>query len=252
MIIKKIKGRINQILDNRTSVQAKYKEQRDLMLNREFLSSEAYGDLMTKHYNKSERGNEAELKTENFLYRHNNFLKILGCWRWMGLYENKQEIMEVIYNGEGIDFGGAAGPVVKEATVVDFSTEDIFKRPVKYRSLADITKKVDFIFTSHTLEHIKDLDAIFKQMTTLIKDNGKIIIHLPAYTCTRWRNGVHTNKKFNDHYWTFYLNKEDDKVSKMNLSHPLAIDKKVSDYFKVEKAEYCGDNSIIIFAKLSN
>lgn len=249
MIIKKIQGRINQILDNRPSVQAKYKEQRDKMLNKAFLSSKAYDQLMTSYYNKEEAGNEAELKNENFLHRHMNYLKILGCWRWMGLYEYKDKIMSTVYQGKGIDFGGAAGPVTKDSTIVDFSTEDIFKRPVHIRSLTDIDFKADYIFTSHTLEHIPDLDVIFNQMNDVIKRDGQLIIHLPAYSCVRWRNGLHTNRKFNDHAWTFYLSNDEEEVKNLNLPNTMAIDTKVSKYFNIQNANYCGDNSIMIFAK---
>ncbi len=249
MIIKKIQGRINQFLDNRPSVQARYKEQRDKMLNKEFLQSKDYDQIMLEYYNESESGNEAELKNKNFMHRHMNYLKILGCWRWMGLYENKDKIINTVYQGQGIDFGGAAGPVTKNSTIVDFSTEDIFKRPVQIRNLTDVTFKADYIFTSHTLEHIPDLDLIFTQMNDVIKKDGQLIIHLPAYSCVRWRNGLHTNRKFNDHAWTFYLNKDADTVENLQLSNTMAIDQKVLEYFSIEEADYCGDNSIMIFAK---
>lgn len=249
MIVKKIKGRIAQILENRASVQKKYKEQRDIMLNKKYLSSQEYDNLMTTDFNREESGNEAELNNKNFLFRHGNFLKILGSWRWMGMYENKKHILNVVYGGKGIDFGGAAGPVTKEAITVDFSKEDIFKRKVKYNSLKEVDFKADFIFTSHTLEHIPDLDTIFNNMKEVIKPGGDVIIHLPAYTCVRWRNGLHTNKKFNDHYWTFYLSQDEDTVNGLNLSNTLAIDNKIKDYFSIDKAFYCGDNSIMLFAK---
>lgn len=248
MIAEKIRWHYNKLKDRLPHVQAEYKKQRDRMLNQAFISSSAYDDIMTKFHKTEESGNEAELKSPNFLYRHQNYLKILGCWRWKGLYENKGTIIPIVYGGHGIDFGGAAGPITKEAITVDFSDQDIFQRKVNYPGLESIDFKVDYIFTSHTLEHIPDLDPILTQMKKILKKDGTLIIHLPAYTCKRWRPENHSNKKYNDHVWNFHLS-NDTEVDKLDLNRTLAADTKVAEYFNVTEAKYCGDNSILIFAQ---
>jgi predicted SAM-dependent methyltransferase len=110
--------------------------------------------------------------------------------------------------------------------------------------LSDLKEKQDYIFSSHTLEHISNLEEVLLEMTKVLKDNGKIIFHVPAYTCVRWRYGIHVNKAFNDHHWSFHL-----KSDQVSLDHALAIDETVAKFFTIEKAAYTGDNSIIIFGK---
>ncbi len=249
MIVNKIKGRLSKFKESLPHVQKRYKSERDKKYNEAYLRSSAYDELMNKGYNPKISGNEAEVSDTNYVYRHKQFLKILGCWRWYGLYENKQQILDIVNNGTGIDFGGAAGPVRKETTIVDFSEKDIFERKVKYNDLSEVDFKVDYIFSSHTLEHIPDLKSIFTNMNLKLSEDGDVIFHLPAYTCVRWRNGVHKNKKFNDHHWTFFLKADETKVNALNLSNTLAIDEYVSQFFDIKKVSYCGDNSIMIFAK---
>ena len=140
-------------------------------------------------------------------FRHLRVHKILGCWRWKALWQYKNEILPVIFdtNKKGIDFGGANGPVSLHTTIVDFAEKDSFQRPVKVKNLKELTDKLDYIFSSHTLEHIEPLEQVLKAMTEVLKPKGRIIFHVPAYTCVRWQSGIHTNKAFNDHAWSFHL-----------------------------------------------
>ena len=246
----KVIGTLHKIRYNNFLVNGYYAKKRQETLNIEFLSSDRYDQLMTRgnnHENFANFTNDAEERTANFIYRHMRCHKILGCWRWKALWQNKDILLPVLFDkGQvGIDFGGANGPVSLHSITVDFAPVDTFNRKVKYKHLTDVPQQVDYIFSSHTLEHIKDLDAIFSEMRNVLKKDGKLFFHVPAYSCVRWRSGLHTNKAFNDHAWTFHL--EEDKMSS-EIGNPLAFDSKVAEYFKIESAEYVGDNSIFVIA----
>ena len=59
---------------------------------------------------------------------------ILGAWRWLGIYENKEIISKIVFlNKKGIDFGGARGPISLKSMVCDRLSEDIFDRKIKYK-----------------------------------------------------------------------------------------------------------------------
>lgn len=252
-MIKKISGTLHKIRYNNIFVNGYYKNKRKELLNFEFLNSPAY-DKMMAHNSTVENfpsyANDAEEKSPNFIYRHMRCHKILGCWRWKVLWQKKSELLPVLFdkNKIGIDFGGANGPVSLHAKVVDFAVIDTFNRKVQYKNLTDVDEKVDYIFSSHTLEHIKDLDLIFDEMKKVMKKGANLFFHVPAYTCTRWRSGIHTNRSFNDHAWTFYLSAD---TIDSDIINTMAFDTKVAEHFKIKSAEYVGDNSIFVSAKFN-
>lgn len=251
-LIKKISGTLHQLRYNNFIADKYYAKKRKELLHREFINSDSYDDLMTKYDQKgSNYLNDAEERNKNFVYRHMKFHKILGGWRWKGLWQKKLTLIPFIFNKnlKGIDFGGANGPISLNVIIVDFADKDSFNRAVKYKNLKEVDFEADFIFSSHTLEHIKELDSIFAQMKNVLKKGAPLFFLVPAYTCKRWNSGVHTNRKFNDHAWTFYLEKDIPEGDYQNL---LAFDTAVAKHFKVENADYVGDNSIFLSARNHN
>lgn len=249
-ITEKVLGTFHKWRYNNIFVNQYYATKRKELLQKEFLESEAYDELM-KNYSDNkfdEYLEDAEHRTKNFMYRHMKHHKILGGWRWKGLWQFKNTILPIVFNDKlkGIDFGGANGPISLTTPIVDFARKDSFNRDVKYHSLNDLDFYPDFIFSSHTLEHIEDLDTVFYQMNDRLKIGGQLIFLVPAYSCKRWNSGVHMNKAFNDHAWTFYLSKDKPNKEYKNLN---AFDVSVGKYFEIEISEYVGDNSIFILAK---
>jgi len=43
-------------------------------------------------------------------------------------------------------------------------------------------KKIDIIFCTETIEHIKNIDGVLKEFKRILKDNGRIIISVPNFT----------------------------------------------------------------------
>jgi SAM-dependent methyltransferase len=176
--------------------------------------------------------NSAQLKTNNYKYRHLN-LAALGAWRWLGILEHKELVSDFVFDDKkvGLDFGGAMAPVSYCVEICD-----------KGDSLHDLEDNAyDYIFSSHTLEHLGDLEGTLEAFRRKVKPGGSVILNLPAYTCTRWRAD---KPGLFGHNYTFCL--EADKENAEGCKSLIAIDTLASDYFKIKIAEMCGDNSIFL------
>lgn len=190
--------------------------------------------------------NEAATEAGNYNYRHRVVNRKLGIWRWRGMQEYRDEILEILEGGQNVvDFGGAACPLGLGATVVDLLPRDGAGWPVRYRSIGSLPTKADVVFTSHCLEHIEPLDDVLSEIKEGMTSGGCLLVFVPAWTCERWRAGVHENKLYNDHAWTFALSGDD---SVPELERLKFIDEVIGKQFTIEKAVYCGDNSIFIKA----
>jgi len=192
---------------------------------------------------------DAQLKTDNYSYRHFKMNTLLGTWRWKGMFTYKDKILPIIFNKnlKGVDFGGAQCPVSRDIDIVDIDNKDIWGRPIKYKNLKDINYKLDYIFSSHCLEHLPELSKFIEQFYNSLKDNGKLILNLPAYTCKRWRGKNGHWMGGTPHLYTFAL--EETKIEE-EIDTLVLIDTILKIYnFKINIAEYTGDNSIIIIAE---
>jgi len=162
------------------------------------------------------------------------------------MYQYKDYILNIIQNKDIIvDFGGAACPLGLNSVVVDFLKEDLYGNKVKYNNLNDIKSQIDVIFSSHCLEHIEDIPQILKTFQSKMKENGNLLIFVPAWTCKRWRYGTHKHSRYNDHKWTIALSNDNSSELK-NIKKLLYIDTLISNFFNIKICEYCGDNSIFI------
>ena len=183
--------------------------------------------------------NAAEDKNLNFLFRHKIIHKILGPWRWAPCYEYKDLLIPIIFNQElrGIDFGGGRSSISKNTPVVDRLAK--INNSIAYENIHEINdKSLDYIYTSHTLEHIMEFNKILSSFQSKLKPEGDLFLIVPAYTCKRWKAGIHKYEDKvggNQHVVTFSL---DDTYTNILSS--------VQQHFSVKKADYCGDNSIFI------
>ncbi len=219
-----------------------------MQVDEAFLLSDEYERLMAERLplDGSRDLNEAENETRNYLFRHRHMRNRLGIFRWRGLQENRDLLLGLISKANRIvDFGGAACPLGFRAVVVDHLQTDAYGKPVPYHSLDQLPWKADLVFSSHTLEHIPDIEGVLAQLRDALEKDGHLVLHLPAYTCTRWWPGVHKNSRYHDHVHTFGL-----RGSQPPPQVPAycEIDTLVGRYFTLAKAEYCGDNSIFILA----
>lgn len=230
--------------------------QRRRILTRDFLDSTGYNRLMTRYLEWGVDGlNSAELQTRNYRWRHVRQARVLGAWRWLGVYENSEFLVPLVFGGgQGLDFGGARGPISLDVPICDRLETDAFGRPVAYPDLKAVkNRSLDYIFSSHTLEHIPALDGTLQMFSRKLKPGGLLVLLLPAYTCTRWRAGTHTyadEKGASPHVHTFYLALDPSVPPDLRADRAaVPIDVRVRTHFAVEQARLVGDNSIWIVGR---
>lgn len=216
----------------------------------DFLRSPAYAELMARHLpcDGSHDLHEAQNETRSFRFRHHEACERLGVFRWRGLATHRDQILSLLAEPDGcvLDFGGAACPLGLGSYVVDPLPKDVHGRWISYASLAACARRPSVLFSSHALEHVPDLDGTLRAMAEKLTTDGTLVLHLPAYTCERWRAGVHRHAGYHDHVWTFGLagSRPPD-----GLEGYVEIDGLVAKHFGAVAAEYCGDDSIFIVAR---
>jgi len=199
-------------------------------LTKKYLKSKWCEYLMRKHLDEnSDLFHLADHPvSKSFTFRHFNMIHI-NSWRWLCNWRYRDFLMELVFSDKkGIDFGGALGTIGGNTVIVDNVSRHLKIDDIDNNSL-------DYIFTSHTLEHISNLAETLIKLYNKLKKGGIIYIVVPSYTCKRWRVDA-----MNSHVWNFSL--EDNIFTR--------IDEKVKNAgFKINKAEYTWDDSIVIFGE---
>ncbi len=214
----------------------------------EFLRSEEYRELMNRHvpYNGDHGLYEAETATKSFLFRAFAVDDRLRAFRWRGIQENLDLILDLIADPARlvVDLGGAASPFGLGSVVVDPLPYDLDNNTVPYRSLNELPSEAGVVISSHTLEHIPDLEEELERIRDALRPGGTFLAHLPSFSCVRWRAGTHSHAVFGDHVWTFGLSNTPNVPE--GLVNYVEIDQLLGRYFTVESAAYCGDDSIFV------
>lgn len=87
-----------------------------------------------------------------------------------------------VCKGKGYDIGCMKKEWALPGSIpIDLSFDDDFN------ALNLPEKNVDYIFSSHCLEHILDWVAVLDYWTETIKDGGVIFLYLPDYSQKYWR-----------------------------------------------------------------
>lgn len=222
--------------------------------NKEYLLSDQYVDHMMIESNMDYEDfinfhHDAEPKTKNYNIRHFQLTKALGGWRWKGVFTYRETFVDLIFNEnlKGIDFGGSQRPISFDIDVVDIEKEDFYGREVKYHSIDEVDFDLDYIFSSHTFEHIPELDKILAKLYDKLQPDGILALNLPSYTCKRWWADTGNWMGGTPHVHTFKLSKSS---TTDNIPNLVDIDTKLEEVgFNIALAEYAGDNNIIIFAE---
>jgi SAM-dependent methyltransferase len=180
-----------------------------------FVKSKRYAEILQKPYG-----------TRHGVYRR------LGAWRWPAVFEHRYLISNHVFDADqvGIDFGGWQGPIGGFSTIIDIALGN---------SLDNIrNNSLDYIFTSHTLEHVNNIIDTLMKMCNKLKDGGKIMIHVPSYKKGDWRA---LNDK--DHNYTFMLSgTKDFRTYELDtILHDIGFD--------IIIAKYTGDWGIFIYGQ---
>ena len=185
---------------------------------------------------------EMTLETKNYIGNIN--FRSIGAWRWKGIFDNRKIVMRHIFdpNQIGIDFGGYKGPIGGYTKVIDI---------LSHNSLDDLEdNSLDYIFTSHTLEHVNEIEHVIETMYKKIKDGGKLIILIPSFTKEVWRayiaeDHIHTMKLADD-----ILNHYKVPENPPYKEHLIEIDTLLEKYgFKIIIAKHTSEHCIFIYGE---
>lgn len=221
----------------------------------EFLRSEAYAELMYRDvpYNRDYGLHEAQTATKSFMFRAFKADRVLRAFRWRGIQEHLDLILDRFASSPGpvVDLGGAASPFGLGSVIVDRLPRDVDGRAVPYTSLDELPEQPGLVISSHTLEHVPQLETELERIVATLLPGGTLIAHVPSFSCERWRAGIHSHASFGDHVWTFGLRDTPDLPP--GLQRYVEIDALLADRFEeVELARYCGDDSILAVCRTAS
>lgn len=102
--------------------------------------------------------------------------------------ESKKIVWEVApyLRGRGLDLGAGDFKVLPHVISVDNMSHTQFGFNMRPDVLSDVTKldmfasqSMDFVYSSHTLEHVVDYAAALREWWRVLKQNGYLILYLP-------------------------------------------------------------------------
>jgi len=93
-------------------------------------------------------------------------------------------------NGNGLDIGASHWPLHGARAIEDKTEENAYK-------INESNKCVDFVFSSHTLEHLERPWEALSEWTRVLKSDGVLFLYLPHPSCDMW---MPSNLKY--HKWS--------------------------------------------------
>lgn len=124
---------------------------------------------------------------------------MLDVYRWEAVNHHRDDIASWTAGKRVIDFGGSDGPL-PGAILVDLQAE--------HRTLDDVPGEVDVLFSSHTLEHCVDVEATLQAFRAKIVQGGRLVLHVPSWTVSRWLPENYAWYPECPHRWAFCLSGE--------------------------------------------
>ena len=82
--------------------------------------------------------------------------------------------------GAGIDVGASRWPLDGARGIDNGDTENAY-------AINEADASLDFVFSSHTLEHLKDPEAALDEWIGKLKKGGVLFLYLPHPSCEMWK-----------------------------------------------------------------
>lgn len=92
--------------------------------------------------------------------------------------------------GKGVDIGAGKWPLNGAKAIEDNLDENAY-------IIKEADSSLDFVFSSHNLEHLSDWQKALREWYRVLKVGGQICLYLPHPVCDMWAVGV--NKQ---HLWS--------------------------------------------------
>jgi len=90
-----------------------------------------------------------------------------------------QSLAEKYCQGKGIDVGASNWPIDGARPIENKKEENAYKIQEKENSL-------DFVFSSHCLEHLDKWQDALKEWYRVLKHEGTLVLYLPHLACEMW------------------------------------------------------------------
>ncbi len=145
----------------------------------------------------------------------------------------KENFFNRYCNGSGLDIGFGGDPIIPNVQGWDFEHGD-----AQYlNGLPD--NKFDFVYSSHTLEHMNDPELALKNWWRVIKPGGHLLIYIPHRDLYEKKKNLPS--RFNSNHTHFFLIDEEDlpdtfsimKLIEKNLNdHEIIYIKECSEGYK--------------------
>jgi SAM-dependent methyltransferase len=140
--------------------------------------------------------------------------------------------------GKGLDIGYGGDLVSPNAAGFDFEHGDA-------QYLAEINnEQYDFVYSSHTLEHLADPAAALKNWYRVLKKGGYLILYIPHRDLYEKKKSLPS--RFNPNHTAFFLIERDEPPDTLGIV-PL-IEKTLSNY-ELIYAKECSEGHTIIDPK---
>jgi len=104
--------------------------------------------------------------------------------------ESAECLAELYCKGSGIDVGGGKWPLVGAKLIENTKSENAYL-------IKGENKSLDFVFSSHTLEHLENWQEALTEWYRVLKIDGILFLYLPHPCCKMWDKEV-----LNQHKWT--------------------------------------------------
>jgi ubiquinone/menaquinone biosynthesis C-methylase UbiE len=88
-------------------------------------------------------------------------------------------LAEKYCQGKGVDVGASDWPIVGARVIENKKEENAYKIQEKENSL-------DFVFSSHCLEHLDKWQDALKEWHRVLKQEGVLVLYLPHPSCEMW------------------------------------------------------------------
>lgn len=85
--------------------------------------------------------------------------------------------------GKGLDIGAGKWPLPGARAIEDGKEENAYH-------INEPDNAVDFVFSSHTLEHLYDWQTALREWQRVLKPTGVLFLYLPHAACGMWKPGV--------------------------------------------------------------
>jgi SAM-dependent methyltransferase len=146
----------------------------------------------------------------------------------------REGFFEKYCNGKGLDIGFGGDLILPDAQRWDFEHGDAqYLKGIKDESF-------DFVYSSHTLEHVFEVEKTLENWFRVLKPNGYLILYIPHRDLYEKKKKLPS--RFNPTHQRFFLIDKDDPPSSVGI---LPLLNSTLDNFTLVYAKECSEGNTI-------